>query len=199
MGNKKDISGQRFTRLTAISYSHSNKYHMSYWLCRCDCGNEVTVRICELTRTDDRRRQSCGCLNRERIKAAMQLKRLPYETLRINALYAKYKSSAETRNLEFTLTKKQVLRLIDGFCIYCGESRTSHMAKNGQSDTVFYYTGIDRIDNSKGYITGNVQSCCKICNRAKSDMDEGDFIEHFMYKFGWVGIQMNTSITDVIH
>ena len=34
---------------------------------------------------------------------------------------------------------------------------------------------IDRIDNTKGYIPGNVRSCCKHCNLAKHTMSEEEF------------------------
>lgn len=47
--------------------------------------------------------------------------------------------------------------LVKGKCYYCGQV--------GSNSTG--YNGIDRVDNSKGYIEGNVVSCCKQCNRAK--------------------------------
>lgn len=30
-------------------------------------------------------------------------------------------------------------------------------------------SGLDRMDNSRGYVTGNVTSCCRTCNEIKSD------------------------------
>lgn len=38
--------------------------------------------------------------------------------------------------------------------------------------------GIDRIDNAKGYIEGNVTSCCKTCNMIKSVYSVDNFIEY---------------------
>lgn len=40
----------------------------------------------------------------------------------------------------------------------------------------FVYNGIDRMDNSLGYISGNVVTCCQICNRAKGAMLLEDFM-----------------------
>ena len=53
-----DLTGQRFERLTALTYTGAN----GMWLCRCDCGKEKTVSGVELRRG---RTRSCGCLHRE--------------------------------------------------------------------------------------------------------------------------------------
>jgi 5-methylcytosine-specific restriction endonuclease McrA len=34
---------------------------------------------------------------------------------------------------------------------------------------------LDRADSTLGYIPTNVVPCCKVCNRAKSDMTRSDF------------------------
>lgn len=52
-----DRVGQRFGRLTALSYAGRSKY-----LCHCDCGREITVGTYYLTHG---RTKSCGCLRRE--------------------------------------------------------------------------------------------------------------------------------------
>ena len=39
----------------------------------------------------------------------------------------------------------------------------------------FYYNGIDRIDNTKGYLSDNCVSCCSHCNTAKMQMTYEDF------------------------
>lgn len=61
----KDITGQRFARLTVI-FLHSKASHRlkrpTHWVCRCDCGNEVIVSAPHL-RTGHTR--SCGCLKAE--------------------------------------------------------------------------------------------------------------------------------------
>ena len=37
------------------------------------------------------------------------------------------------------------------------------------------YNGIDRINNKVGYVLKNCVSCCKNCNRAKSDLSIENF------------------------
>lgn len=59
MGKFKDIIGKRFGKLTVISRSTiRDKKHNYKYLCRCDCGNEVLVRISSLTCGNTK---SCGC------------------------------------------------------------------------------------------------------------------------------------------
>lgn len=56
-----DIAGRKFYRLTAIRVAFIRN-ETTYWLCRCDCGNEkVTDRSSLLRRPNI----SCGCLHRE--------------------------------------------------------------------------------------------------------------------------------------
>lgn len=62
MPNLKDISGQRFGRLTALRISHVDALQ-AHWVCRCDCGAETTARFHHLIRDHKR---SCGCLKRDR-------------------------------------------------------------------------------------------------------------------------------------
>lgn len=56
----KDITGQRFGRLVAISYA--GRKSSARWLCQCDCGNHKVVSVDHLRNGDTR---SCGCLRTE--------------------------------------------------------------------------------------------------------------------------------------
>lgn len=53
----KDLAGQKFGRLTALSYC--KKHGRSAWLCRCICGNEKVILTFSLTGNQTK---SCGCL-----------------------------------------------------------------------------------------------------------------------------------------
>lgn len=57
-----DLSGQRFGRLVAIERAPRSKCGATMWVCKCDCGNRVTVQYSNLKRGAT---QSCGCLNDE--------------------------------------------------------------------------------------------------------------------------------------
>lgn len=57
MGQFIDRTGQRFGKLTVISYSGNSK-----WLCRCDCGKELTVQANNL---HSGHTISCGCARKD--------------------------------------------------------------------------------------------------------------------------------------
>lgn len=58
MSKRKDLSGKRFGRLTAISWKEFRGKE-SFWNCRCDCGNDHVVALGNLQRGSV---SSCGCL-----------------------------------------------------------------------------------------------------------------------------------------
>ena len=39
----------------------------------------------------------------------------------------------------------------------------------------FYYNGVDRVDNQKGYTVNIIVPCCKRCNVANSDLTLEEF------------------------
>ncbi len=65
-GQIKDVSGQRFGRLTAVSPAERSANGRVRWLCVCDCGTEVVVQSNNLQSGNTR---SCGCVGREKAAA----------------------------------------------------------------------------------------------------------------------------------
>ena len=62
MGKFKDLTGQKFGRLTVIERAENDKSGNVRWRCRCECGNFCVVAGGKLT---SEHTQSCGCLKRE--------------------------------------------------------------------------------------------------------------------------------------
>lgn len=58
MGTKLDITNRRFGKLIAIKEVGKTNQGIYNWLCKCDCGNETTVRVTGLTAGNTK---SCGC------------------------------------------------------------------------------------------------------------------------------------------
>lgn len=69
MSKKKDLTGQKFGRLTVLeeapAHQQSKRTRRTKWKCQCDCGNIVEVQTSNLTRANNSTR-SCGCLLKER-------------------------------------------------------------------------------------------------------------------------------------
>ena len=43
--NFKDLTGQKFGRLTVIKRADNNKNGSTRWLCKCDCGNTIVISL----------------------------------------------------------------------------------------------------------------------------------------------------------
>ena len=43
MSARDNLIGQRFGRLTVLSFTSSDKHGHSLWLCKCDCGENCVV------------------------------------------------------------------------------------------------------------------------------------------------------------
>ncbi len=59
--NFKDITGQKFNKLTTIKRVGTNSWGGTMWLFRCDCGNEVTRLKYEIV---NGKIKSCGCVRK---------------------------------------------------------------------------------------------------------------------------------------
>ena len=78
----------------------------------------------------------------------------------INGVYSVYRYNAKKRKLEFSVTLEEFSLYYGKPCFYCGI-----LAK-----------GIDRIDNTVGYIVGNLVACCGKHNMMKGTLNQQQFI-----------------------
>ena len=155
----KDRIGQRFGKLTVIRFMDTKPGH-ARWLCRCDCGNETVVTAGNLLKA-----VGCGCGQ----VASRVAGRSPGETPRLRVL-GQYQRNAQRRGLAWEVTDEDFDKLTSSDCHYCGYP-PSRIYRGGKYEGgEFVYSGLDRLDNTAGYVAGNVVSCCTDCNRAKSDM-----------------------------
>lgn len=94
-----------------------------------------------------------------------------------SAILSAYKRKAKRRGYSWKISKKLFFSLILKSCYYCG-STLSNLFRAHSKGYIYSmsYNGIDRKDNKKGYVLGNVVPCCKHCNRAKKAMGLADFI-----------------------
>lgn len=64
----KDITGQTFGRLTVLRPSHKDARGEWYWLCKCECGNQITASGYKIRSGNTK---SCGCLQNELRKSGV--------------------------------------------------------------------------------------------------------------------------------
>lgn len=76
------------------------------------------------------------------------------------------RNDAKKAGYEWALDDLFVFELIKKDCSYCGAPSLWPRGRNG----------IDRINSEIGYLKSNCVSCCKICNRAKSNQTAEQFI-----------------------
>lgn len=96
--------------------------------------------------------------------------------------YKRIKSDAARVGREFNLPFEWFIHAIHAPCHYCGSqdaNKISVASKRPGEWLVkdFRYNGLDRLDNSVGYVIQNCVPCCFICNRAKNSMPYTLFVE----------------------
>jgi hypothetical protein len=176
-----NLSGQRFGRLVVIERDTNISGRNAAWLCRCDCGQTTIVFGYNLNGRNGRQQTySCGCYRSETISANNKIRfSLPDGVAAFNEIYSRYKRAAKARGLKFALAKDKFKTLIISECHYCG-SEHSNVKRNKYGHGNFVYNGIDRVDNTRGYIADNVVPCCFQCNMSKGKQRATEFIEWIM-------------------
>ena len=171
MQQRSDYTGHTFGRLKVVECLGMAPFGYRWWGCQCDCGKKVAVRSRELRRGHTR---SCGCLQLESLAAGGHNK-LPFGEASFNELFASYIKSASGRKHDWFLTKDEFRSKVTSNCVYCGVHPSLERKPNKGVNGGFFYTGIDRVENTTGYTEENTVSCCWDCNRAKGVMTVADF------------------------
>ena len=105
-------------------------------------------------------------IDTDKIKPKGSGKKTPKGTsVFVNMLISIYKSNAKKRKISYELSYDEFVSIINEPCAYCGDANENILKKAKYED--FPYTGIDRVDNSLGYVKENTVPCCEFCNRAK--------------------------------
>lgn len=157
----KDAVGMKFHKITVLAPTEKRSRKYMVWLCLCDCGNYTEIDTGHLGKT-----MSCGCLlgNPQ-----------PKGQASFTNLFHRYKQNAKERSIEFSLTKEQFKELTRQNCYYCNKIPNQVNAKTRFNGN-YTYNGVDRADNSKGYVIENCVTCCGVCNRAKDVMSTDEFL-----------------------
>lgn len=164
-GVKLDLTGLRFGKLVVLREIQERKRGYACWRCLCDCGNEKIFTTNSLTRKA-KPSSSCGCLWKKPVGESARHK-----------LLLQYKRNARTRSREWALTDEQFFELTLRHCHYCG-CQPSAIYSEKELNGSYMYNGVDRKDDSQGYVSENVVTCCKTCNWAKGHKSYTEFMDY---------------------
>lgn len=150
-----------------IKYKNGG-YKKKYVKLKCICSKEFIIRI-----GDYNDYKSCGCLRGNNLKVDNN-RNLPKGEASFRSVYKTYKVNCNRKNRDFNLSIEEFKEIINKPCYYCGIER-SNVSNSSTKNGSYFYNGIDRIDNKKGYYVDNVVPCCKNCNIAKASLTQEEF------------------------
>lgn len=139
-----------------------------YFRCRCSCGTEKSVQMRNLTRGRSRSCHSCA----RRLFSGMKSEITGNELL--HTKWAVVRRHAEERGLAVEITPEQawlVFLAQNEKCALTGLSLTLGVRDSSSN------ASLDRIDNNRGYVTGNIQWVKADINQMKNKHDQAYFIE----------------------
>ena len=166
--------GHKYGELTVISRYGTNHKRKATWSCKCECGKTKIVPGDMLRRG---KTKSCGCIR----GGAKTANTLPLGVASFNNFLQGYKAQAKRRKIEWKLSEQDFKKIVDQDCFYCGAAPVPKIHRHRKPNGHYPVNGIDRLDNSIGYTSENSIPCCKICNMAKRDMSQKDFI-HWIWQ-----------------
>lgn len=157
--NRAILNGERFGRLTVIEALPSHLGRMM-WLCKCDCGNNVTLPTIRLRKKVSPTR-SCGCLRRETTNRMAMTHGFSVGERIKKIFYKKWKgmrarcSDKTSKNYEYYGSRGiRVCRRWNDFNKFYDdmyESFLVHVGRHGVKQTT-----LDRINVDRGY---NKRNC----------------------------------------
>lgn len=141
----KDLTGIRFGRLLVINRDKNDSSGRCVWVCKCDCGNIVSVKSHYLISGE---KKSCGCLQRE-VNSSVHRKHGKRKE-RIYRIWQGMKTRCYNKNHKyFQNYGGNGITVCDEWKDF--EPFYEWAISHGYSDDL----SIDRIDNCKGYFPDN--------------------------------------------
>ena len=176
--------GLKVGQLTVLEKIGNLSTKKTYYRCLCSCGVEINRLSNVLYRAITKNIiSSCGCRQKtEELRRQYGTSRFGKRETELSQKYPEnYGKTAsgsyaaiiinEMRNKARARCKAWNLNDLEAFelclqpCHYCGLEVSFPESRNG----------LDRVDNSKGYESENVVSCCKWCNSAKMERTLEEF------------------------
>lgn len=152
-----NLEGSKIGNITILKFAYKKK-KLNFYYCLCDCGNKLIKS--KVSMTNKSRCFNCSLNNRP--------KRVNKGIAAFRAYYRMYLTRTKREKIVFKINQSQFHFLTQQPCYYCGISRKNEMKIKGAES--YFFVGIDRVDNAKGYVIDNVVPCCHGCNRNKGSV-----------------------------
>jgi hypothetical protein len=167
----KDLAGKRSGKLVVIKKSDktNKRGFRAYWDCICDCGN-FTVVITNKLQTNYTK--SCGCLRFRRGSASHRYNGVGEIT---GSYVNNISMAAKNTGKEWNVSKEYLSNLYElqeHKCVLSGLS----ISFGNRYLKVETTASLDRIDNSKGYVEGNLQWIHKEINKMRGKLPVSEFL-----------------------
>lgn len=164
MSAKKDLSNMIFGELLVL-HEDKNASNRIKWICKCSCGKITSIRSNELIQGQ----KTCGCSKYKSGKFSSKWK--GFED--ISAQYFKsIELGAISRKLEFDVSIEYLWSI---FLLQNKKCKLSGLNIGFDKNNIT--ASLDRIDNTQGYIIGNIQWVHKHINIMKWIHNQDYFIE----------------------
>ena len=174
---KKNLPKQVSYVTILETFRNEQDHRRLYYKCQCVCGKIITRRSDYLYYAYiENRTVSCGCLHPNKFTGSKSNGWEGYGQVSGHYI-ASLKTRAKNKHLEFNITPQyawEVFQKQNGKCAISGiplqlaESRRSNQTMTAS---------IDRIDNSKGYVEGNIQWVYIKINYMRHSLSMEEFLE----------------------
>jgi len=180
---KKDLTGRKFNLLTVVmqtgDYINPKGRHFARWLCRCECGNEVSVNGGDIVSNHTK---SCGCR-----KVAQLTKRATTHGLSKHPLYSIWMGMKKRCYNSNTIHYRDYG---GRGIVVCSEwlNNPKIFIKWGIENGYKAELQIDRRDNDKGYSPENCRFVTSLVNNLNQRVREDNtsmYVGINAYKEGW--------------
>lgn len=160
MPKRTDYTGKKFNHLTALRYSKSGGRGVgAYWLCKCDCGNQVEILVKYLT---SGRNKTCGECQYTRDLMRRKKVAKHKEGYELRTRYSRAVRAATLKGIPWDLSIDTFKSLCSSSCFCCGSAANS----------------VGMVDIRSGYTPENSFPICRKCSGWKQDSNLPEFLEH---------------------